>query len=124
MNDVRVSGPIFDGRAERAAGDISREITREVADVTYSTLQTTFNQVLKHPTGYYQSRIEVTVSGNEAEVDGDNVIYGHWLEGIGSRNRTTRFKGYFTFRKVTQRMQVRAEAIAERVVDRNLWRLR
>lgn len=123
MATIRTSGPLFDGRADKAMNDIVEQITEDVTGVTYNELQTTFGKVLRHPTGYYQSRITTTVSGNEGKIDGDNVIYGHWLEGTGSRNRTTRFKGYFTFRKTAQKMKTRSGDIAQRVVSRNIWRL-
>lgn len=35
-------------------------------------------------------------------VAGPGAIYGPWLEGTGSRNQTTRFKGYSSFRKTAQ----------------------
>lgn len=35
-------------------------------------------------------------------------------EGVGSRNKTTRFKGYFVFRRISQRLDRQAKHIAER----------
>jgi hypothetical protein len=51
------------------------------------------------------------------------VIYGPWLEGVGSRNRTTRFKGYFTFRRTAQQLKSRSTAVANGVLRRYLSRM-
>jgi len=32
------------------------------------------------------------------------VVYGGWLEGISSRNKTTRFKGYHAFRVMKEQL--------------------
>jgi hypothetical protein len=51
-----------------------------------------------------------------AIVDGD-VVYGPWLEGVGSRNSpVTRFAGYHTFRKAGQKLNGEAGVIANVVI--------
>jgi hypothetical protein len=56
-------------------------------------------------------------------VTDSGVIYGPWLEGTGSRNRTTRFKGYATFRKAAQELDRRAFRIAAAMLDRYVRRM-
>jgi hypothetical protein len=56
------------------------------------------------------------VQAHGSVVQDGGVIYGPWLEGVGSRNRTTRFKGYFTFRRTTAQLNVRATPIAEELL--------
>ena len=49
----------------------------------------------------------------ETIVTSGNAMYGPWLEGTGSRNATTRFKGYHGYRlasQVTRRVKRRAIA--------------
>jgi hypothetical protein len=70
--------------------------------------------VFRAPTGYYRSQVtHGRVSANRADVHDGDMIYGPWLEGVGSRNRTTRFKGYFFWRRAGQMLDARAKAIAE-----------
>lgn len=88
------------------------EIAREGRDMVLSRL----GQVLQHPTGYYESRITAEPQGDYWTVTDGGVIYGPWLEGVGRRNQTTRFKGYSTFRRITQELQRVAPKIAERIV--------
>jgi hypothetical protein len=103
--DVRNSGPVFDGRAEAAARSLGVDITNAVAFAGYQMVQANLTQRLQHPTGYYQSQLHIVRYGLHAEVTDGGVIYGPWLEGTGSRNRTTRFKGYRSFRKAIQRLR-------------------
>jgi len=48
---------------------------------------------------------------------GSGLVYGPWLEGVGSRNATTRFKGYFSMRKAANSVAAKAKAIAQPVID-------
>jgi hypothetical protein len=56
-------------------------------------------------------------------VDDSNVIYGPWLEGVGSRNEKTRFKGYFTFRKAAQKLNDMAQHTVDAAVAKLVGRL-
>lgn len=50
-------------------------------------------------------------------------VYGPWLEGVSSRNQTTRFKGYAMFRKTKQKLQGMARTILLKHVRKALARL-
>lgn len=54
----------------------------------------------------------VVVGPDETVVTTENATYGPWLEGTGSRNATTRFKGYHSFRMAAQTLNGMAEDIA------------
>jgi hypothetical protein len=53
----------------------------------------------------------------EEAVTTDNATYGPWLEGTGSRNETTRFKGYHGFRQAGQELDRQAKEIADRAME-------
>lgn len=53
-------------------------------------------------TGEYSRGIHALVTNALIEITDNGAIYGPWLEGESSRNESTRFKGYSTFRRVTQ----------------------
>ena len=61
---------------------------------------TQLGSVLQNPTGNYEGLIAGERTSSGWRVSDSNCIYGPWLEGVGSRNATTKFKGYATFRKV------------------------
>lgn len=121
---VTASGPLFDGRAEAAMDAFPIAATAAIGDEAYTDVRRTLGRVLRNPTGYYESRIQHTMAGDQGFVHDSNVIYGPWLEGTGSRNATTRFKGYHTFRLVTQRIDSRCVDIAQGVLDGYLQRMR
>jgi hypothetical protein len=123
MAEVIRIGPLFDGRARVAVHEALNEIKAAVAKRTYDLVQVRLETVLQNPTGYYQSRIRISPAPDGLSVNDDQVIYGPWLEGTSSRNKTTRFKGYHTFRTVTQQVQREVPVITERVLATYLWRM-
>jgi hypothetical protein len=117
--EVHTSGPIFDGRAQAAVADFCRDSEREVAQWGAGEVRQALHAVLRHPTGYYEGHVHA----EQNQITDDRVVYGPWLEGTGSRNHTTRFKGYATFRRTTQKIQARAADIAERHLPPYLRRM-
>ncbi len=67
-----------------------------------------------YQTGKYT--MPVFVDRDETVVTTDLASYGPWLEGTGSRNLTTRFKGYHSFRLAGQQLSAESEVIAEQVL--------
>lgn len=117
---VSTRGSLFNGSLARAIDDFTDDFEREFSQHAHDLIQARLRRVLKNPTGYYQSQVVTSRRLGDWAVTDSGVIYGPWLEGTGSRNRTTRFKGYFTFRIVTQRLQREAEPFAERILRRKL----
>jgi hypothetical protein len=119
---VDVSGPFFDGRTSYAIWQAEDDMEREIAQWGYNKVHARLRRVLKFPTGYYQSHIQTQRVMDWTEInDGGRIVYGPWLEGVGSRNYpVTRFKGYRTFRLVAQRMNAQAGAFAEKILARRL----
>jgi hypothetical protein len=116
---VTQHGPIFDGRAEAAARDFCDDFEDRYAHKVEDAVRTTGQGMFKHSTGNWARHIHTAASGGDQEVNDSNLIYGPWLEGTGSRNAPkTRFKGYSTFRKVSQRMQREAGSYADTMLHR------
>jgi hypothetical protein len=78
-------------------------------------------RVLKDRTGRYEAKVQTERVSTGWEVnDGRKELYGPWLEGTGSRNRTTRFKGYRTFRLVRQELGGKSKEIAKPIIAKFL----
>ena len=112
MAEIIISGPVFTGAAplliDKACRDVELAVTAETKRRVKLLGQTSFrydNVPAGHRPGYWLSQIRSHAVADHHEVTDSGVIYGHWLEGIGSRNRTTRFKGYFMWRRTLQSMQ-------------------
>lgn len=123
MTSVNASGPIFDGSAERALGDFLEDASKNLGEYVQGEVQNRLKTVLRHPTGFYQSHIDIKVIDTHAVVSDSGVIYGPWLEGVSSRNKRSRFKGYHTFRLVNQQIQAKSVDVAERDLHRYLDRM-
>jgi hypothetical protein len=121
--EVTFTGPLFDGRAEKIVDDMAIDISKDLATEAYRRVRTRLKSVLKHPTGYYESRVTTDNTSNGAVISDGGVIYGPWLEGEGSRNKSTRFKGYHTFRLVAQSLNKDADEIADKSIKRDIARL-
>lgn len=111
--DVNVRGPLWEGRAPAIIQAACKQGQDGVAQVANDQVHRRLEGVLKHPTGYYESRVVTDMAKTESRVTDHGVVYGPWLEGTGSRNKSTRFKGYFTFRLITQGLKDDAGTIAE-----------
>lgn len=114
-------GPMFDGRALRAASDYVDHLERQLAEDGRTILLGELDRVLKTQTPYYATRIEV-IEGNK--IWDSRVVYGPWLAGIGSRNYpVTKFKGYDHWIQTRRILNSRKRSIGERLLRRYTGRM-
>lgn len=121
--DVSTSsrGPLFDGRALRAANDYVNRLEHQLAEDGRTILLMQLDRVLKTQTPYYTTRIEVT-GGNK--IWDNRVVYGPWLAGIGSRNfPVTKFRGYDHWTVTRHILNERKRGIGERLLRRYTGRM-
>jgi hypothetical protein len=117
--EIRISGPLFDARGQAAVARFREEALDEVAGQAMADVHENLNVSIRQPTPYYETQITMhRVSALHRVVDDLGVIYGPWLEGVGSRNQTTRFKGYASFRRATQSVKARVGEIVQPAVRR------
>ena len=134
--EMETSGPIFDRRGADIAPIINRNMGGAVQELVEKSEQELDKLARPRPggvylsksqggrsTGNYRRNIFGKVSGLRGEVTDGGVIYGPWLEGTGSRNETTRFKGYSMFRKTRQWAEKQAPEIARKHIQRIITRL-
>lgn len=111
------TGPFFDGRAAQQLDHACEDIERRVATFGASIIRTELHKVLKVETPYYRLQNEARRIQDGWEIWDRDVIYGPWLEGVGSRNYpVTRFRGYATYRRKFQEIDRRAGVIANVVM--------
>jgi hypothetical protein len=76
------------------------------------------------PTGRWLNSLHGEMTGNlSGTIDDSRLVYGNWLEGTGSRNAKSRFKGYATFRHVAGELDKRAGGVLEKHVRRAVGKL-
>lgn len=117
--EIDTSGPVFNGLASGLLTRMAADCQRKVADASEETWQAFMDATFRHPTGFYQSHVNIAERGQDLVVNDRGVIYGFWLEGIGSRNSpVTRFPGYFNRRRAVQHINGQVDAICEPIVAR------
>ena len=121
---VDISGPVFDGRAEQAARDFLDQALMDVGQQGMADVHLLLDQSIRDPTPYYETQITVERAGSDVVVHDRGVVYGPWLEGVGSRNYpVTSFAGYHSFRRAFQQLDRKAQQIAEHALPPFLTRM-
>jgi len=123
--DVHTSGPLFSaGLADEVLRTFEREIVHDVTAQASADVHTNLHDSIRHPTPYYETQVRMqTLSEAEGSVNDRGIIYGPWLEGTGSRNRTTRFKGYSSFRRAKQSTEAKVIRLVGPALARCVQRL-
>jgi hypothetical protein len=129
--DTTFDGPIFDSyERDIAMATAEQEIEDKIQDATYERVkelgQSQFRYVdmSRHQVpGKWLFSIRKGHADRAPTVYTD-IIYGYWLEGIGSRNfPKTRFRGYRMWRETTQQIQAEAADLAEEPINKAVARL-
>lgn len=114
---VTFTGPLFDGTSLRIVADMMKAVDTAMGDAGVVLLNDQFDANFQNPTGFYASQVAAKVNTRGVTIGDGGVVYGPWLEGTGSRNQTTRFKGYQSFRKATQKLDQAAEVITNAAIS-------
>jgi hypothetical protein len=132
MADVTFSGPFFEPTGDQLLADGVLAARHAVADKGVELVRAVFDERIRVNTGHHTSSItttdesrtytsdtgrkaysmDVDVPDDTTVVTTSNATYGPWLEGVGSRNPVTRFKGYRGFEDAATELDGQAEEIA------------
>jgi len=122
--DTSWTGPLSD------PGVFSTEMRKLADDAVWEVGQQALAEVhrlldlsIKHPTPYYETQIRMERVQSDVSVNDRGVVYGPWLEGQSSRNKTTRFKGYSSFRRAAQRVEGQVKILTDHVVELHVRRM-
>jgi hypothetical protein len=126
---IRLQGPLFDGRAERAARDFEQHLAREIAEIGQAWIKLDTGRMDKSGrggTGRAAEGVMLTGAGTSYRIRG-GIRAGEyswpWLEGDSKRNLTTGFKGYHSFRRTRLRMRRQVTPYAQKLLDEYLPRM-
>lgn len=119
----QLDGPIFRPSEVRAwRTRVTREVEVAVAEYALWRIKAYNASDFKNPTGHYRSQLRVVRRG-AIQVNDSGTVYGPWLEGTGSRNAKSRFKGYWHWRRARADVERQAVRIANQTIARNIGRL-
>lgn len=120
---VTATGPLFDGRLDSGIQAGLNDGLDDVAQHGVNLVRAQMGRNFRHATGNAQRHVVITERAGRDRTIVDAVAYGAWLEGTSSRNQTTRFKGYHSFRQATQILDQQAGHIVDRAIGDRIVRL-
>jgi hypothetical protein len=120
MIDIKVKkeGPLFDGRAQAAVTRFTRDSTKVLTQVGTDMVKLKYGARIRVNTGTFLGRITGEVSGTIGRIYTKYILYGYWLEGVGSQNATTRFKGYWAYAETFLELDSRSLEILKPLIDK------
>lgn len=115
----RVHGPISDHRMEHDVQayehDVAEALAEDAKDIWVRNLESS----IRHPTPYYWTRVDRReITPTRYMVHDHDIVYGPWLEGTGSRNETTIFKGYWALARAKEMAKRRRTGVARKILRR------
>lgn len=123
MTSVTISGPFFDDRNPAAMRQLEDDGLNRLGGQGLADWHQLLDGAIRNPTPYYETQLMTERSGDTQLIHDRDVVYGPWLEGVGSRNATTRFKGYRALRTAAQQLEAQAPAVLAPLVDIAVGRL-
>lgn len=108
------------GAAERVYDEWSADVMDLIATKGLSELHRWMDVYFRDPTPYYETQVTFDRAGADRVIHDRGIIYGPWLDGSGSRNATTRFKGYPHWRRTRQWLD---EVEAPRTLSAEVYKL-
>jgi hypothetical protein len=115
---VKKTGPLFDGRAQAAVDRFTRNSTTVLTRVGKQMVKLKYRSRIRENTGHFLGRISGEVTGRIGHIYTKFILYGYWLEGVGSQNATSRFKGYWAYRETFIELDSRSQEILQPLVDK------
>jgi len=110
MATVTFKGPVFDGQADLILRNALDQERRRIMDQTALKLAEQETNVFSYhagpPTYRYRSGLHVVHRSQSSTLKPHQGIpYVHWIEGTGSRNPISSFKGHWIFKNTRRRLE-------------------
>lgn len=118
--EVHGTGPLFDGRAKPIIDDWLNETVDDLAVKGLDQIQFWMNVYFRDQTPFYATQVIHERAGEDQVIHDQGVVYGPWLAGIGSRNATSRFRGYPHWRKTVQYLE---QELSPSIIEREQAKL-
>lgn len=122
--DIDEDGPLFRHAELVVIPEFLRDAENEIGEMGVQVITHELYKVIRDPTPYYWTRTRKYRRGGDIVIDDARIVYGPWLEGTSEKNRTTRFKGYATYYRMSFVIQNNVSVVANGLFKRHyLWRL-
>jgi hypothetical protein len=119
------TGPMFDGEGPIVMARYCDELRQTMADEIEALVKFHLATVLRHSRGVYIGATHQVAEGDTITVTDRWIVYGPWLEGVGTRVGPpgsgkwplTRFEGYHTYRIVADEYNLIAHERADEMLQ-------
>lgn len=117
----RVRGPISSGAIHQHARDYEADVAKAIADEGLDMVRESLNATLRVQTPVLMRGVgSKKLAWNRWEIHSHkNIPYAHWIEGTGSMNPVTRFKGYHNFALTEERLKQKRGNISRKILKRH-----
>ncbi len=116
---TELGGPLFDGRLSAAVNPFlmgaSEDLARHGEDVVWHYGKGD----IREWTGNWGGHLTTERRADGWYAHDQGIVYGPWLEGTGSRNTTSRFKGYRMWRRAMQEIERKKPDMVQRSLIRS-----
>lgn len=122
--NITYRGALFNGVAEAELVVAEAAVQREIAEYAEYQWQLNMTESFQNPSDppQYQSHVNILQREGDLVVNdgwpGSGLQYGPWLEGVGSRNVTSSFKGYRSMERARNSVAQKTDAIAQPIIDK------
>ena len=122
--NITYRGALFNGVAEAELAAAEAAVQREIAEYAEFQWQMNMTESFQNPSDppRYQSHVNILQREGDLVVNdgwpGSGLQYGPWLEGVGSRNATSSFKGYRSMERARNSVAQKTDAIAQPIIDK------
>jgi hypothetical protein len=105
---------------QRDVAAYEHDVADAIADSAKDTWLKNLHGSLRHQTPFYTTKIrKMPLSATRYMITDGGVVYGHWLEGTGSRNSpVTIFPGYHAQERAEAEVQQKRGNIGRRILRR------
>lgn len=121
--EVRVTGPLADGRAQQAVIDFCEAVETSIAWQAHAEAMQIMDASFRNPTPYYELQVTVQRQGEQMVLHDRGIVYGPWLVGVSARNRTSRFKGYDMYRRAVIALKPKLHGLIQHALGPFLGRM-
>lgn len=100
-----LTGALLTGNPVPVIDRFITDVVWEVGAQALADVHQVLDRSIRNPTPFYETQLmSERMAPDRVMVHDQDVVYGPWLEGVGSRNKTTKFKGYKAFRLTRQQL--------------------
>lgn len=116
----RVRGPISSGQMSADVVAYEHDVAEALAEDAKGIWVDNLQSSIRNPTPYYWTRIDTRqVAPTRYVVHDHDIVYGPWLEGVGSRNAPNSiFPGYWSMARAKEQARRRRSTVARRILRR------